>query len=646
MSTTSPATSAETATSGAPDASPAALDGPRPRLLLVDGHSLAYRAFFALPVENFSTSTGQTTNAVYGFTSMLINLLRDEAPTHLAVAFDVSKRTFRTEEYPEYKAGRATAPAEFAGQVDLVKEVLAALRVTVVTREGYEADDVIATITGQARAQGLDVLVVSGDRDAFQLVDEGTTVLYPRKGVSDLARMTPDAVEEKYGVRPERYGDLAALVGESSDNLPGVPGVGPKTAAKWLAAHGDLTGLVAGVDALPGKAGASLREHLDQVLRNKRLNAPVRDLELPVVVDDLAVRPWDREEVHRVFDGLEFRVLRERLFATLTVDEPEVEGGFDVHLERPAGAGVGAWLAARAAPGGSASGLSVLGRWAAGEGDAWGLAVASGDGAAAWFDLRELDPAAEAALAAWLADPAAPKVLHDAKSALHGLAARGLPLGGLADDTALAAYLCQPDQRSYDLADLAVRFLQRDLRVDAAGGAGEAEQVQGELELDGDAAPSDHPDEAGLACVRAAATLELSGVLAQQVEQRGGTALLHDLELPLVPLLAQMESEGVAVDVEALERLEGEFAAVVADAAEEAYAAIGGQQINLGSPKQLQVVLFETARDAEDEDAPRRAGRRTPRPWPTSTCATRTRSSTTSCATATPRACARPSRGC
>ena len=204
------------------------------RLLLLDGHSLAYRAFFALPAENFSTSTGQHTNAVYGFTAMLINVLRDEEPTHLAVAFDVSRHTFRTEEYAEYKAGRSATPAEFAGQISLLHEVLDALRVPTVEADGFEADDVLATLTTQAEAAGMEVLICSGDRDSFQLVTDHVTVLYPVKGVSELARMTPDAVEAKYGVRPERYSDLAALVGESSDNLPGVPGVGPKTAAKWL----------------------------------------------------------------------------------------------------------------------------------------------------------------------------------------------------------------------------------------------------------------------------------------------------------------------------------------------------------------------------------------------------------------------------
>ena len=300
------------------------------RLLLLDGHSLAYRAFFALPVENFSTTTGQHTNAVYGFTSMLINLLRDEEPTHLAVTFDVSRQTFRSQEYAEYKAGRSTTPAEFVGQVSLVREVLDALRIRFVEVEGYEADDVIATLTSQAVAAGMDVLVCSGDRDTFQLVGDQVTVLYPVRGVSELSRMDPGAVEARYGVPPALYSDLAALVGESSDNLPGVPGVGPKTAAKWLTTFGGLSALVAGIDQVGGKVGQSLRDHLDQVLRNRRLNQLVRDLPLPVTLDDLERRSWDREEVHTVFDGLEFRVLRDRLFATLEAPQAEVEEGFAV----------------------------------------------------------------------------------------------------------------------------------------------------------------------------------------------------------------------------------------------------------------------------------------------------------------------------
>ena len=306
----------------ATDTSPALAAEERPRLLLLDGHSLAYRAFFALPVENFSTTTGQSTNAVYGFTSMLINVLRDEAPTHIGVAFDVSRQTFRSEEYADYKANRSKSPDEFKGQVSLVKEVLDALRVTSVEKDGFEADDVIATLATQAEAAGYDVLICTGDRDAFQLISEHVTVLYPRKGVSDLARMTPQAVTDRYGVPAAKYPDLAAMVGESSDNLPGVPGVGPKTAAKWINQFDTLDEIVARVDEIKGKAGEALRDHLADVIRNRRINELVRDLHLPVTPADLRQQPWDRDEVHTIFDGLEFRVLRDRLFQTLSVDEP------------------------------------------------------------------------------------------------------------------------------------------------------------------------------------------------------------------------------------------------------------------------------------------------------------------------------------
>ncbi len=260
-----------------------------PRLLLLDGHSLAYRAFFALPVENFSTSTGQPTNAVYGFTSMLINVLRDERPTHIVVAFDVSRKSFRTEQYAEYKANRSETPTDFKGQVSLVQEVLAALRIPVVEMPGYEADDIIATLTDQARAQGMQVLICSGDRDAFQLVTDGVTVLYPKRGVSEMARMDPSAVNARYGVAPEHYRAIAAMVGETSDNLSGVPGVGEKTAAKWIQAYGDFDGVVEHVDQIKGKVGDSLREHLGAVLRNYELNRLVHDLVLPIAPAETAV---------------------------------------------------------------------------------------------------------------------------------------------------------------------------------------------------------------------------------------------------------------------------------------------------------------------------------------------------------------------
>ncbi|MGI8612930.1 MAG: DNA polymerase I [Nocardioidaceae bacterium] len=554
------------------------LDEVRPRLLLIDGHSVAYRAFFALPVENFSTTTGQPTNAVYGFTSMLINVLRDEAPTHVAVAFDVSRDTFRLAAYSEYKANRSKSPSEFGGQVSLVKEVLEAMRISSVEKAGFEADDVIATLATRAEAEGFEVLICTGDRDALQLVTDATTVLYPRKGVSDLARMTPLAIEDKYGVPPSRYPDLAALVGESSDNLPGVPGVGPKTAAKWIASFDGLEALVTRVDEVGGKAGDALRDHLGDVIRNRRVNALVCDLDLPVSTPDLVLQPWDRDAVHQVFDGLEFRVLRDRLFATLTVEEPQAEGGFDLDAQRLEPGELAGWLAEHAA-GDSPVGVHVEGRWGRGTGDVHALAVATSHGPAAWIDATTLDPADEQALVGWLGAPQRPKVLHDAKGALHALTARGLPLSGLVSDTALAAYLARPDQRSYDLADLALRYLHQELRDDS--------DDSGQLTLDvgeGEAADA--------SMLRARATVDLAAALAQELEQRGGAPLLAEVELPLVGVLAEMEQLGIAVDDEVLATLESEFGDTVRDAAQEAYSVIG-KEINLGSPKQLQVVLFD-----------------------------------------------------
>jgi DNA polymerase-1 len=552
------------------------------RLLLLDGHSLAYRAFFALPAENFSTSTGQHTNAVYGFTSMLINVLRDEQPTHVAVAFDVSRQTFRTEVYSDYKAGRSATPTEFQGQISLLHEVLDALKIRYVEVDGFEADDVIATLTTNALAEDMEVLICSGDRDSFQLVTDTSTVLYPVKGVSELARMTPSAIEAKYGVLPQRYSDLAALVGETSDNLPGVPGVGPKTAAKWIGLYGDLTGLVGHVDEIKGKAGESLREHLDSVLRNRRLNQLVRDLEMPVTIADLERQNWDRELVHSVFDSLEFRVLRDRLFDYLEAPQEEADHGFDLEGAVLAPDEVAGWLEEFAAPG-ARVGVHLVGRWGRGTGDVTALALATDSGAAAYLDVTELDAAGEAAVGAWLADATRPKVLHDAKGPTLALAARGWSLEGLVTDTALAAYLVRPDQRSYDLADLVLRHLGRELRAE------QESTGQGLLDFadEGDAGAQD-------AMVRARAVLDLAGALAEQLEATGGTALQQDLELPLERVLADMERTGIGADVDVMTELEKDFAVAVREAQEDAYDAIGGDQINLGSPKQLQVVLFET----------------------------------------------------
>ena len=557
------------------------------RLLLLDGHSLAYRAFFALPAENFSTSTGQCTNAVFGFTSMLINVLRDEEPTHVGVAFDLSRQTFRTEAYGDYKATRSATPDAFRGQIGLVQEVLDALRIPHVSVPGYEADDIIATLSTQAREAGLEVLIVSGDRDAIQLVGPTTTLLYPVRGVSELTRMTPEAVEAKYGVPPGRYSDLAALVGETSDNLPGVPGVGPKTAAKWIGQFGDLQGIIAGADTIRGKAGESLRIHLAQVMTNRRLNELVRDVDLPLGVDDLARRTWDRDEVHTVFDGLQFGVqMRERMFALQTA-EPEASEGFDVDGEVLEPGQLRAWLDAHAGPG-VRVGLEAVGHWARGSGDAEGIAVAAGEHTA-YASLAELDPADEAALAAWLGSREHPKVWHAGKAQLHELAARGFAVEGIVGDTALAAYIARPDQRSYDLADLSLRHLHRELRTE------EPDSGQGMLAIGLDGGESEAAHAAATAAmVRAAAVLDLSVALDTVLAETGQSSLLTDVELPLVGVLAEMERVGIAVDTDELTALESDFATKVATAQGDAWDAIGGEQVNLGSPKQLQVVLFET----------------------------------------------------
>lgn len=562
-------------------ARPSSATGRPARLLLIDGHSMAYRAFFALPVDKFATSTGQPTNAVFGFVSMLANLLRDEEPTHVAVAFDLGRTTFRTEQYEAYKGNRDATPEPFRGQVDVIQRVLETMHVPVLTKPAYEADDILATLTTQAVAEGMQVLVCTGDRDAFQLVGDAVTVLYPVRGVSEMSRMTPAAVEAKYGVPPQRYPDLAALVGETSDNLPGIPGVGPKTAAKWITTYGGLEGVVASADQVPGKAGESLRANLEQVQLNRRINALVTDLDLPLGPEDLEARPWERQALHTILDELEFRTLRDRLFAMLPEEgqaaEPVAGGLADVAALAPGA--LARWLEERA---GQVLGLDVRGSGAPAGGDAWGVALADADGVAAVFDLGEIDPVDESALAAWLASPQEPKALHAAKTAWHALAGRGLTLDGVAFDTELAAYLCQPDRRAYDLSDLAIGYLRRELAADDASSAG-----QGALDLE-----INGSDEGRRAAVRAAAVRDLVEVLGHEVADRGATSLLTDLELPLEDVLARMERTGIAIDVDYLSGLEREFDGVVNGAAADAFAVIG-REVNLGSPKQLQEILFD-----------------------------------------------------
>jgi DNA polymerase I len=563
--------------------------GHRQRLLLLDGHSLAYRAFFALPAENFATTTGQPTNAVYGFTSMLINVLRDEQPTHVAVAFDRGEPTFRHEQYVEYKATRKETPADFRSQLSLIFEVLDVLGIQRLSVPGYEADDLIATLATQAQdGDDMDVLIVTGDRDVLQLVTDHVTVLYTMRGISEMARFTPAAFEAKYGLTPAQYPDFAALRGDPSDNLPGIPGVGEKTATRWIAEFGSLAALVDRVDEIKGKAGDALRDHLAGVLRNSELTRLVRDVPLEVGPADLRPVPWQREQIHQLFDTLQFRVLRDRLYATLPngigVTAAAAAGettAFDVAAVILGPDEITDWIEGNVAVPGR-SGIAVTGSWGRGTGHLTGLGIAAPGGGAAFIDPVALTEADAKALAGWLADPDRPKALHDAKGPMHALAAHGFELAGLTSDTALAAYLALPGQRSFDLADLSLRYLNRELR--------DAEPAAGQLTLDTDAAEA-----ATALAQRAQATAELADALDRDLAERGATRLLADVELPLVQVLAEMERAGIAADSEHFAAMSASLGGEVKAAEQAAFAAVG-HEFNLGSPKQLQEVLFTELR--------------------------------------------------
>ncbi|GAA2274937.1 DNA polymerase I [Actinomadura luteofluorescens] len=536
----------------------------RPRLLLLDGHSLAYRAFYALPVENFTTASGQPTNVVYGFANMLANVLRDERPTHAAVAFDVSRQTFRTEAFPEYKATRARSPREFGSQLPLLDRLLAAMSVPVVRAPGYEADDVIATLATAAEADGMDVLIVTGDRDVLQLVSDGVTVLYFYRTASEMIRYTPGAVRERYGLTPAQYPDFAALRGDPSDNLPSIPGIGEKTAARWVRDYGSLAALLERAGEVSGKAGEKLRAAAGTVALNRRLTELVRDLDLPVEPAGLRRRPYDLAAFTSLLDELEFRnaSLRQRLFAA------DPGGGRpppDAEPDHVQGRELGPdelapWLASHAT---GLTGLAADYTWVRGAGDITRIALAAGDGEAASFEPSVLTAEDERAFAAWLADPARPKALHDVKSLLRVLGERGLRLDGIATDTAMAAYLLLPGLAAYGIADLAGRHLGR--RPSAEGAAG--------------------------LMLSARAVLDLAGVFAADLASTGMDEVLRDVELPLSRLLARAERAGVHVDAGQLHELERYFSAGMERAADEA-AEIAGRRFNPASTKQLQEVLF------------------------------------------------------
>ena len=547
------------------------------KVLLVDGHSLAFRAFYGFPAASFSTNSGQFTNAVYGFVSLFMAAIRTEQPTHVGVAFDKSRITFRTAEYPAYKATRGATPEEFKGQVELIKDILSTLGIVHVELDDFEADDIIATWATQACDADMEVLIQTGDRDSYQLINDHVTVLYPIH--SAIVRKTPEVIEAEFGLPPQRYPELAALVGESSDNLPGVPGVGPKTAAKWINEYDGLENLLRRADQVKGKAGESLREHLDDVLRNRRLNALVRDVALPVQATGLVRGEADFVTLNALFDTLQFGNIRREVQKVFAPTEPTTQTAPEVVIEQVATLASGqveAWLTAHAQ---GTVALWLDGSWGQGAWDLVSLAIASSDGAIAWVDIPTLTPTDEKALAAWLADKDVHKVVHDAKEPTIAVRERGWSLEGVVCDTALAAYLANPDRRAFSLDSLAQRYLDRDL----AATDQTTDQPSFVFDTSSSATTDGH---------RARAILDLDPLLDAELEERGATHLLTDLELPLQSILGRMERTGIAVDESFLDTLHRQFSDHVAQAERNAYDAIG-HEANLSSPKQLQGVLFD-----------------------------------------------------
>lgn len=541
----------------------------QPRLLLIDGHSMAFRAFYALPAENFSTSGGQHTNAVYGFLSMLANILAEEKPDFVAVAFDVGRKTFRTEMFPEYKAQREAAPEEFRGQVELIREVLETLGITTLSRENFEADDIVATLSTQAGAD-YETFLVTGDRDYLQLVDDSTTVLYPMRGVSKLHRFTPEAVEEKYGLSPEQYPDFAALRGDPSDNLPSVPKVGEKTATKWITQYGSLDSLIEHAEEIKGVAGQNFRDRIEQVKLNRKLTQMVTDMDLEVGPADLGFKGAVASEVAARFDELEFGTnLRERVLNAVPHDAADAAASEDTPevtvtvVDTP----LTEWLEDK-----EHVAVFVQGDGTPGAGDAAALALVDSSFEGLQIELGDLDAADDAALAAWL-ESDAPKYLHEAKAAWHMLAGRGIELHGIAHDTALAAYLLRPGQRTYALTDVYQRHLQKSL-----GAATEQLSLLDDNQL----------------VEQAGAIMELAAELTSQLQEIDSFELYTDLELPLVSILARMEAAGIAVDRDVLETQRDAFIEQVNEQERAARELAGDDSLNLNSPKQLQAVLFET----------------------------------------------------
>ena len=583
---------------------PAADQDPRPLLLLLDGHSLAYRAYFALP-DTLRTSTGELTNAIHGFISMLVRLLVERQPAAVAVAFDVGEDEERTAAYADYKAGRDEMPDELGTQIDRLHEVLDVLGITVVEVAGVEADDVLATLATQAVADGHRVAIVTGDRDAMQLVDGDVTVLYTLKGISDVGEMTPAAVQERFGVPPDRYVQFAALRGDGSDNLAGVPGVGAKTAARLLTEFDSIDDVYARIAEVPGKkVPAMLLEHRDIVDRNLALMTLRRDVAVGVGTADLVRREVDGDAFTALFSELELRTLGARVRRELLGESDAEAGGPEGSAAVSAAAPTSA--SSTSAPSDAAGSAPVLAdgatlaSWLERAPATVALAiVTSGSppdtmllrvglaaaGSAPIVAPSELcAPGASAAFDALLADPQRRLVVHDAKrlhQALGGMRGEGSRvIDGIALDALLAGYLLAPDLRDHSLAALVPAHLGRD----AAGGAGADREGRLDLDVDGDAW-------VGVGLV-AADLLELAPLLEAALDEQGLRAVHDDIELPLARVLAGIEDAGIAVGVAVLTQLHGELTVRVDELAAEVHRH-AGRDFNVGSSQQLQVVLFD-----------------------------------------------------
>ena len=515
------------------------------RLLLIDGHSLAYRAFYALPVENFSTSSGQHTNAIYGMASMLINLISSEKPTHIAAAFDVSRKTFRSEKFPDYKANRSASPDEFKSQSEYINQLMDTFGIKRFAAEGYEADDLIATLTKQAEKDGFEVLICTGDRDSFQLVNAQTTVLYPKKGVTDLARMTPEAVEEKYGLTPAQYPDFAALRGDPSDNLPSVPGVGEKTAAKWIVEYGSLENLIKNASGISGKAGESLRANIKNVLLNHELTHLKSNVEIDTDTSKLLWTGIEEKSVNALFDTLEIKVLKDRIKAISGKSSDFEEKPKKVKAETST---ISSSEISKKITSPIALDFDIN------DGKVINYAVQLQNGEKYLIKGSEFGD--------WLLDPKIEKYIHNAKRFTHWS-----PIEGIVFDTELAAYLINPGTRSLSLSDLSEKYLGESLS--------ENDNLFSEFSTDG-----------------VEAVWQLVPVLKKELVERGMEKLYFDLEIPILNILSKIERLGIAVDKKALQDEFRYFSDIVEIETKSAQK-LAGKEFNVNSPKQLQTILFE-----------------------------------------------------